>query len=442
MLPAEIIRAKREGAELTERQIFDFISGIQTGQVDDCQVAAFAMVVCCRSMNANETGLLTEAMAHSGLVTHWDEQDLGGPILDKHSSGGVGDKVSIALMPILVACGAFVPMVSGRGLGHSGGTLDKLDAIPGYNTEPSTKFFVNTVKQVGGAIVSASADIAPADKKLYSIRDTIAAVDSVPLITASILSKKIAAGISRLVMDVKVGSGAFMPDISAAEKLVESLLAVAEKTDVHLKVLLTDMNQVLGTTVGNAIETLEAVMLLTDHKQADRRLLEVTVELAAELLVMGKLASDLQVGRNQIHEALSSGKAAEALGKIVAVLGGPNDFVDKPRQHLKIAPVKLAVHPHSAGKVAAIDVRTVGIAMVEMKGGRRTKNDKIDLQVGLDHVAGIGSEVGPGRDDRPLAMVYVHDDKLANAVAEDIRAAYTLNTHTPDYTQVVLERRE
>ena len=311
LLPEEIILAKRRGNELSEAQIYAFVTGIKSGQVADSQIAAFAMAVCLQNMHFREISHLTQAMASTGDMLHWDDNELGGPVLDKHSSGGVGDKVSIALMPILVACGAFVPMVSGRSLGHTGGTLDKLEAIPGYQSDADHERFVSVVKRVGGAIIGANEQLAPADAKTYAVRDVTGTVDSVPLITASILSKKKAAGITRLIMDIKVGNGAFMRDLAEAEQLVEALLATAANINISMKALLTDMDQVLGTTVGNALETREAVDFLTANEQADPRLREITVELAGELLVMGGLATDLADARKQVSKVLASGEGPQ-----------------------------------------------------------------------------------------------------------------------------------
>ena len=329
--PQEIIRKKRDGGTLGEDEIAFFVRGLTDGAISEGQVAAFAMAVFFRGMSMDERTALTRAMTASGTVLEWP--DAPGPVLDKHSTGGIGDKVSLMLAPILAACGAVVPMISGRGLGHTGGTLDKLDSIAGYATAPDLATLRRAVAEAGCAIVGQTAELAPADRRLYAIRDVTATVESVPLITASILSKKLAAGLDRLVMDVKFGSGAFVVRIEEASELAESIVAVAGAAGLPCAALLTDMNQVLGRSAGNAVEVREAIEYLTGAAR-ERRLHEVTAALAAELLVMSGLAPDDSVARAMIETALDTGAAAERFARMAAALGGPSDLMERPDRHL------------------------------------------------------------------------------------------------------------
>jgi len=418
---AELIRRKRDGVPLTDEAIADLVAGIADGSVSDGQVAAFAMAVYFRGMTRAECASLTRAMTRSGAVLDWS--DLGGPCLDKHSTGGVGDKVSLVLAPVVAACGGFVPMISGRGLGHTGGTLDKLSSIPGYVTAPDLTRFRAAVRAAGCAIVGQTADLAPADRRLYAIRDVTATVDSIPLITASILSKKLAAGLDALVVDVKVGSGAFAPSLETAVGLTESLLAVAQGSGLRTVALLTDMSQVLGHHVGNALEVREAIDVLTGRHR-DARLHTVTAALASELLVLGGLARDGVEASGAVEKALTSGAAAERFARMVAALGGPQDLVECPDRYLARAPIELAVVPDVGGVVTRVDARSVGLLVVELGGGRRRGEDAIDPAVGLAHVRGIGEAVGR---DRPIAVVHARSVADAETAAATLRRAVTVS---------------
>ena len=349
MLPQEIIRKKRDGGVLAAEEIAFFVDGMSAGRISEGQAAAFAMAVYFHGMTRAETAALTLAMAASGTRLRWD--DLG-PVVDKHSTGGIGDKVSLILAPILAACGAYVPMISGRGLGHTGGTLDKLDSIPGYDTAPDLERLRGAVRRVGCAIIGQTAELAPADRRLYAIRDVTATVESVPLIVASILSKKLAAGLDALVMDVKVGSGAFLPSLDAARDLARNLVEVANEAGLPCRALLTDMDQCLGHSAGNALEVHEAIGLLTGARK-DPRLHEVTLALSAELLLMGGLAADAADARQRAERALDSGAAAERFARMVAALGGPHDLVERPARHLAAAAVQRPVHLPRAGTIGA-----------------------------------------------------------------------------------------
>ena len=333
MLPQEIIRIKRDGGRLTEAQIQRFIQGVTSGAVTEGQIAAFCMAVLFRGMDLDERVALTLAMTRSGTVLDWKPLNLPGPILDKHSTGGVGDKVSLILAPAIAACGGFVPMISGRGLGHTGGTLDKLDSIPGYTSLPDRPTLERVIRDVGCAIIGATDAFAPADKRVYAVRDITATVESLDLITASILSKKLAAGLDALVMDVKFGSGAFMAAFDDAVALAESIVTVATGAGMPTVALLTDMNEVLGRTAGNALEVRESIDFLTGAGH-DPRLYEVTSALSAELLVLGGLAPDASTASKRFDEAISSGAAAERFSRMVASLGGPADLLENPDRYL------------------------------------------------------------------------------------------------------------
>ena len=433
LLPQEIIRKKRDGGVLAPDEITFLIEGLTDGSVTEGQVAAFAMATFFRGMSMDERVSLTVAMRDSGDVLAWPDVD--GPVLDKHSTGGVGDNVSLMLAPIVAACGGIVPMISGRGLGHTGGTLDKLDSIPGYRTQPDEALLRRAIDEAGCAIIGQTGDLAPADKRLYAIRDVTATVESVPLITASILSKKLAAGLQGLVLDVKTGSGAFMPDMKSARELAESLVAVANGAGLKTSALLTDMNEPLASAAGNAVEVLNAVRYLVGVER-NPRLDSVVISLAGEMLVLGGIAEGAADAEGIAREALSSGRAAEIFQKMVAALGGPNDFVDEPIKHLPKASVVVPVTPEARGEVAAIDTRALGLAVVTLGGGRARADDTIDHSVGLTELAGIGDEVGEGT---PLALVHARDEDSAKVAGAALRYAYRLGD-PPKERRLIYER--
>ncbi len=433
MLPQEIIRAKRDGRKLAASEIEAFVAGLTSGAIGEGQVAAFAMAVYFSGMDVDERVALTRAMMRSGDVLEWKSLGLPGPILDKHSTGGVGDNVSLMLAPMLAACGAFVPMISGRGLGHTGGTLDKLEAIPGYTAKPDNALFRKVVAQVGCAIIGQTGNLAPADQRLYAIRDVTATVESIALITASILSKKLAAGLDALVMDVKTGSGAFMPSLPAARELAESIANVANGAGVPTVAVITDMNEPLASAAGNAVEVINAVDFLTGARR-DARLEQVTVALGAELLVLGGLAPDQQAGAAALRRALDSGAAAEKFERMLRGLGGPPDFLRRAREILPVAPLVVDAAPERTGRVVAIDAREVGLAVVELGGGRRLASDAVDPAVGFTELAGLGVEVSAGA---PLARVHARDAASAEAAIARLRAAYRLGDKPPSRATVV-----
>jgi thymidine phosphorylase len=425
----DLIRIKRDGEELSEEQIRELVTGIADGSVSDAQVGALAMAIVLRGMAPAERIALTGAMRDSGDVLDWSDAGLPGPALDKHSTGGVGDKVSLLLAPIVAACGGAVPMISGRGLGHTGGTLDKLEAIPGYDTAPDPDAFRRAVAEAGAAIVGQTARLAPADRRLYAIRDATGTVESIPLIVASILSKKLAAGLDALVMDVKVGSGAFLPDREQAEELARAIVEVANGNGLPTSAVLTDMDRVLGRSAGNAVEVRESIDHLTGAAN-DERLREVTLELSAELLVLGGVEPDPASARTAAETALDGGAAAERFAAMVRELGGPADILEAPERHLAEAPVTLAAEPAEPGTVTSVDVRAVGLAVVALGGGRTREDDPVDHSVGLTEVAAPGEEVAPS--GTPLALVHAKDDEAAGRAADALRAAYTLGDSAPD----------
>jgi thymidine phosphorylase len=433
MLAAEVIRRKRDGAPLSADEIGFLVRGIADGGLSDAQVGALAMAIFIRGMEPAERVALTVAMRDSGTVLDWD---LDRPVVDKHSTGGVGDKVSLILAPVLAACGGAVPMISGRGLGHTGGTLDKLDAIPGYVSTPATEVLRRVVREAGCAIVGQTADLAPADRRLYAVRDATGTVESIPLIVASILSKKLAAGLDGLVLDVKTGSGAFMAARDDAEALARALVEVAAGAGLPTVALLTDMDEVLGTTAGNALEVRESIAHLTGAAR-DPRLHEVTVALAATALAQAGLASAGADARAAVERALDDGSAAERFGAMVAALGGPADLVENPDAHLPAAPVARPAAPERPGYVVSVDTRAVGLVVTGLGGNRRREDDAIDPAVGLSAVAPIGAHVGP---DRPLAIVHARGDSSAEDAAAALLAAVTVAPEPPPERPVVLGR--
>ena len=431
-LPQEIIRKKRDGLALTDAEIASFIAGVVDRRVSGEQTAAFLMAAVLRGLDRDETVALTRAMTASGTRLRWP--DLGGSVLDKHSTGGVGDVVSLMLAPAVAACGGFVPMISGRGLGHTGGTLDKLESIPGYDVRPDPQRMIAVVREVGCAIVGQTDDLAPADRTLYAVRDVTATVESIPLITASILSKKLAAGLGGLVMDVKTGSGAFMPRLADARALAQSLVSVATGAGLPTRALITAMDEPLASDAGNALEVAHAVRYLTNAVR-EPRLHAVVTALGAEMLVMGGLAADQADGLARMEAALASGRAAERFGRMVAALGGPADFLERPSAYLPSAPVVGIVSAERSGFVTAIDTRAVGLAVVALGGGRTRPTDAIDPRVGLSGLAGLGSSTAS-----PLGIVHAADQASADTAAVNLRAAYTIGDEPPPTRSPVIER--
>lgn len=436
MLFKDIIRKKRDRKALSPAEIDFFVRGLSDGSLPAEQVSALAMAILLRSMTAKETGNLTLAMARSGTMIDWRSEALDGPIIDKHSTGGVGDKVSFLLAPIAAACGCFVPMISGRGLGHTGGTLDKIESIPGYKAVPGLDAFKSTVRSVGCAIIGQTDDLAPADRRLYAIRDVTGTVESVPLITASILSKKVAAGNEGLVMDIKTGSGAFMKSIKEARTLGKSIQRAGKAAGLKMRALITDMSETLGETAGNAVEIRESVAYLKNEHRS-KRLDAVVMALAAEMVVLGGLEKTVEAAGQRAEKALTSGAAAEIFGRMVAALGGPADFLERSDDYLPAAPVVCPVLPEESGFLCAVDAHAIGNAIIGLGGGRAKADDTLDLSVGFTDVAPIGTEVGDGR---PLAMVHARSKEDADEAAGTLRAACLVGNAPPDGTPVIYER--
>ena len=419
MLPQEIIRKKRDGGILDQAAIAEFVAGIADGSVADEQLGAFAMAVFLNGMSRDECVALTLAMRDSGRVMNWSEPNLPGPVLDKHSTGGVGDAVSLILGPWVAACGGFVPMISGRGLGHTGGTLDKLAAIPGYDPFPDPGRLSRIVREIGVAIIGQTDDLAPADRRFYAVRDVTATVECTPLIVASILSKKLAAGLDALVMDVKTGSGSVMGAEARCIELAEAICDVAGGAGTPTTALVTDMNQVLGRNAGNALEVAEAIEVLRGERR-DGRLLEATRELAAEMLLAGGLFDQRDKALAALDERLRSGLAAERFQSMVSAMGGPNNLLEDFREILPEAPVVFDCTPGEPGFIAEMDVYQAGMAVVELGGGRTRSDQRIDLAVGLENVAGIGEWVDA---DRPVARIHARSEEDAKRAAIRLGAA-------------------
>ncbi len=410
-----------------------FVRGLATGEVTDAQAGAFAMAVCWRGLGDGGRIALTRAMRDSGKVLEWD---LPGPVIDKHSTGGIGDCISLLLAPALAACGAYVPMISGRGLGHTGGTLDKLESIPGLRTGLTTD---QLRTQLGGcrcAIVSASAEIAPADRRLYALRDVTGTVASVDLITASILSKKLAAGLEALVLDVKCGSGAFMKTPAEAEALARALVTTAQGAGCMTAALVTDMSQPLATAAGNALEMIEVMETLTGTS-VNAALWDLTAALGGEALALGGIAADVEDGEGRIIAALESGAAAEWFGRMVAAQGGPADFVERWPDRLPSAPVMREIPALADGFITQIDGQALGHAVVHLGGGRLRETDRINPSVGLSDLAGLGEEIGAGV---PLGMVHAATEDQAEAAIRAVQAAYQIGPVALDEPPLVLKR--
>lgn len=428
-----IIAKLRDGGKPSADELRWFAAGLADGTVSDAQAGAFAMAVLLRGLGEEGRVALTKGMRDSGKVLEWD---LNGPVVDKHSTGGIGDCVSLLLAPALAACGAYVPMISGRGLGHTGGTLDKLEAIPGFRVGLTEAQLRRQMGEVRCAIVAANAEIAPADKRLYAIRDVTSTVESIDLITASILSKKLSAGLEALVLDVKCGSGAFMDTLEKAEALAQALVTTAQGAGCMTSALITDMSQPLATAAGNALEVIEVMETLTGTS-VNAALWDLTAALGGEALALGGLAADAEDGAGRIVDALESGQAAEYFGRMVAAQGGPADFVDRWPDRLPSAPVVREVACDSDGFVVAIDGRALGEAVVHLGGGRLREGDRVNPSVGVSDLAGLSESVQRGV---PLGMVHAADEAAADRAVAAVKAAYRIGASEPDEPPLVLKR--
>jgi len=431
LLPQNIIATKRDGKTLKNEEISFFVDGLVSNQFNDAQVGAMAMAIFQQGLNSHETVELTKGMMHSGEVLSWENLD--GPVVDKHSTGGVGDKVSFMLAAIVASCGGYVPMISGRGLGHTGGTADKLESITGFNVQPNLSDFKRIVADLGVAIISQTPELAPADRRLYAIRDITGTVASVPLITASILSKKLAAGLDALVMDIKVGNGAQMTSLDQAKILANSITTVANDAGVNTQAIITDMNQVLGSTAGNALEMYETVKYLTG-KLREPRLHQVVVALAKAMLLNTKLASDDLDAQNKVEHALTSGKAAEVFGKMISALGGPSDLLENPWRSMNKAEHIIEVIAPSHGYISDMQTRDIGFSVVGLGGGRISNDQKIDHSVGFDRILPIGTRVN--RAD-VLARVHANTLESAEHAAEQYIDAIKLSDEPVAEPQVI-----
>jgi thymidine phosphorylase len=428
-LPQQFLSQIRDGISPSAQDIETFIAGINTGETSSAQIGAFVMAVYLKGLGRDDIVTLTKAVRDSGDVMAWD---LDGPVLDKHSTGGVGDNVSLLLGPVIAACGGYVPMISGQGLGHTGGTLDKFSSIPGYDVNADNTLFRSTVKDIGCAIIGQTGALAPADKVMYAVRSATASVGSLPLITASILSKKLAEGLDGLVLDIKCGSGAIMDNLEDAKALAKSLITIANGAGVKTSGLITDMNQPLASAAGNALEVRNVIDHF--HGKRDARLHEVTVALCAEMLVSGGLAKDVDAGRSKVEAVFDNGKAAEVFARMVAALGGPNDLMQNPDKHFPVAQLTGDVTATKAGIVSHIDTRAIGTAVIVMGGGRKRPNDEINTDVGFDNIVPIGTKIEEGD---VLARIHAPSHIQADEASKMFLDAYTLSDNPPDNPLVI-----
>ena len=430
--PVEMIRSKRDGHHHSAEQIGDFIAQFGAGAVADYQMSAWLMAVFARGMNDAETVALTRAMLHSGKVLRLPSVEA--VKIDKHSTGGVGDKISICLAPLVAACGVAVPMISGRGLGHTGGTLDKLEAIPGYRVQLSPARFERVVREVGTSMIGQSAELAPADRRIYALRDVTATVECIPLIVASILSKKLAEGIDGLVLDVKVGRGAFMKDSNSARALARALVRVGRGAGKRVVALLTTMDAPIGRTIGNGLETREAIEVLRNSGPADTR--ELTLTLGAEMLVLGRAERSLPRARARLERALADGSALDRFMRMVKAHGGDVRVVEHP-ERLASAKAKVEVRAPRSGYVRECDAYALGMAAIALGAGRTRADQAVDPSAGMELCAQRGERVTRGQ---PLAIIHARTTALARSEAKRVERAFQIASRKPQLHGVVLER--
>ncbi|MGD9639304.1 MAG: thymidine phosphorylase [Alphaproteobacteria bacterium] len=441
ILPQEIIRKKRDGEELSTKDIEQFIEGIKDWSISDGQIAAFAMAIVINGMTNDETVAMINAVVDTGMVIDWSTVDLNGPVVDGHTTGGVGDKTDILYAPILAACGAHVPMISGHGLHYTGGTLDKMESIVNYNSVPETSKFKETVKNAGCAIIGATPNLISVDRRIYPIRDITATINSVPLITTSIISKKIAAGIKDgLVFDVKNGNGTFTATLEETTELAKSLVINANKIGLPTAAIISDMNQVMGHNAGNALEILECIEFLTG-KRREARLQEIVTAACAEALVVSKLALNIDEAKAKIGEVLDNGKAAEAFAKMVASLGGDSNIIEKPEDKLPKAKYSKAIYPKEAGIVTSMNTRWFGLSVVHLGGGRLYLSQKLDYAAGFSEIAAVGERVD---DNRPLAIAHAETEEACEMAVTHIRGAVNIGeeqikTTPPIYQKITAD---
>lgn len=413
-LTKEIIRKKRDKQKLSKDEIEFFIDGVTTGFVTNEQISAMTMAIFMNDLEPSERKDLTLAMRDSGEIIIFDDL-CDRPIVDKHSTGGVGDLVSIPLAPIVAACGAYVPMISGKGLGHTGGTTDKMNSIPGYNTTPSNNEFKRVVQEIGCAIIGQTSNLAPADKKIYAIRDTTATVESIPLIASSILSKKLASGIHYLVMDIKTGSGAFMETLEKSQDLAKTIVEISKDTNVPTTALITDMNECLSSNIGNSLEIIESIEYLLGTKR-DPKLHEIITALAVEMLLISEIASSKEDAYRRVQEVLDNGSAGKVFENMVEALGGPKNILTTYKKVMPKAKFQTPIYLKKSGFITNIDNRELGMILVHLGGGRKTINDELDLSVGLENVLKIGQKVD---ENTPFAILH-YSNKNHLAQVEEI----------------------
>lgn len=435
LIPQEIIRRKRNSETLSQQEIEYFVNGLTHGEFLDSQVSALAMAIYFNGLQTEELVHLTKHMLNSGRVLKWENLD--GPVVDKHSTGGIGDKVSLLLAPILAACDVYVPMIAGRGLGFTGGTIDKLESIPGYQVQPGFDKFSKIVKEVGCSIIGQTDDLAPADRRFYSIRDVTATVESIELITASILSKKMAAGLDTLVMDVKYGNGAFAHDYDMALELAKSLVNVANGCGLKTTALITDMNQVLGKNFGNAVEVREVIEA---YKTGDfeERLKEVTFSLCAEVLYTSNACSSPEEARQKVEDVWASGKPVEYFSRMVYEHGGPVDFIEKADDYLAKANHIQPIYPKHPGYVTQMDARFLGLTVVELGGGRLNNSNPVDHRVGFTYMAAIGDYVD---QDTPLGFAHANSEKSLQKAIDSVLKYYEISEESPNDVLPVVAKR-
>lgn len=427
MRPQEIIEKKREGEKLSSAEIKSFIDGVTGGRWADYQTTALLMAMFIRGLTADEQNFLTSAMLRSGDVLDFSELET--PIADKHSTGGVGDKTSLIIAPLVACCGVSVPMISGRGLGHTGGTLDKLEAISGYNVDLSTDEFKRIIKRCGFAMTGQTADIAPADKKIYALRDATATVSCIPLIVASIMSKKLAEGLDALVLDVKTGSGAFMQKFEDSKRLAESLIKTGNNFGVKTEAVISDMNQPLGKFVGNALEVYECVKILRgEAEETMKPTLELSIELAARMLVLSETEKTVQSAKRKVQSVLESGEALEKFRENILCQNGDGRVCDEPEILIGKDLFKFEIRAKENGFVSEIDALEIGNAIVRIGGGRTRTEDSIDHAVGFSCEKKIGDEVS---ENEPLGILYGRDENQAHQISEKLQNAYKISVEKP-----------
>jgi len=433
--PQDVIRKKRDGQPLSREEIFFFIDGVTDANIADYQTSALLMAIYLNGMNQAEQQALTEAMLQSGSIL--DFSDIPKPKADKHSTGGVGDKTSLLIAPLVAACGACVPMISGRGLGHTGGTLDKLESIPGYRVNLSTNEFKQVLLGVGYAMAGQTAELAPADKKMYALRDATSTVEAIPLIVASIISKKGAAGLDAMVIDVKVGSGAFMRDEARAKELAHALVSTGNSCGIKTRALLTDMNQPLGRAVGNSIEVKECIDILRGEvTDGVRPVLDLSLELSAHMLVLAKLDQSIEAAHDRLRRTLNSGAALECLRSNIAAQGGEPRVCDAPAAFLPLVSESFKVESPRSGFITSVDTTEIGHAIAAIGGGRVRIEDVIDPTVGFICEMKIGDKVRAGD---AIGVVYCRDEAKAREAAQRIQSAYNISDDHPAVRKLIKE---